>query len=354
MRSLFVIATFAAIAGCHPPPIESGGAATEEQEVRIPTSDGRVPFLAGSLHAASTGKGPAVLMIQGSGPTDRDWNNPHIPGENGSGGLVAHALARAGLTVLAYDKRGTGRTAKDPAPGPTTADDDARSALRFLLARGHRVGLFGHSDGASIARRVALTEPRVAAVVLAAAPGRSLRTLLREQITRNILRPAGVSSRRTIEANLRWIEKVVRSARGSPLPAAPRGAHPRVRELARTLKRSPRLGAMARRFDEEPTRELARLEAPVLILGGGRDVQVARADYDALVRAARAGQGVWIPDMDHVLKLEVRPPTRLSEREVLARYGEPRPVHPRLLAAVCRFLRKQLAADRDPAVRCPE
>src|SRR5215471_4635294 len=51
---------------------------------------------------------PAVVMVAGSGPTDRDWNSPLLPGTNGSARLLAEVLARAGIASLRYDKRASG------------------------------------------------------------------------------------------------------------------------------------------------------------------------------------------------------------------------------------------------------
>src|SRR5215471_7178832 len=51
---------------------------------------------------------PAVVMVAGSGPTDRDWNSPLLPGTNGSARLLAEALAQARIASLRYDKRPSG------------------------------------------------------------------------------------------------------------------------------------------------------------------------------------------------------------------------------------------------------
>jgi uncharacterized protein len=62
-----------------------------------------------------TGPGPfpAVVMVAGSGPTDRDWNSPLLPGSNGSARLLAEALAQAGIASLRYDKRAAGPHARE-------------------------------------------------------------------------------------------------------------------------------------------------------------------------------------------------------------------------------------------------
>src|SRR5512138_1689498 len=64
------------------------------------------------------GPGPfaAVVMVAGSGPTDRDWNTPLLPGSNGSARLIAEALAAAGIASLRYDKRASGPRAAETMP----------------------------------------------------------------------------------------------------------------------------------------------------------------------------------------------------------------------------------------------
>ena len=58
---------------------------------------------------------PAVIMVAGSGPTDRNWNSPMIPGTNGSGALLARILTDLGYVTLRYDKRASGPHGKENA-----------------------------------------------------------------------------------------------------------------------------------------------------------------------------------------------------------------------------------------------
>src|SRR5215469_10820495 len=59
---------------------------------------------------------PAVVLVAGSGPTDRDWCSPLLPGTNGSARLLAEALAQAGIASLRYDKRASGPHARENVP----------------------------------------------------------------------------------------------------------------------------------------------------------------------------------------------------------------------------------------------
>src|SRR5689334_8601079 len=56
---------------------------------------------------------PAIVFVAGSGPTDRDWNTPLLPGSNGSARLIAEELAGAGFASLRYDKRASGPQARE-------------------------------------------------------------------------------------------------------------------------------------------------------------------------------------------------------------------------------------------------
>jgi len=59
---------------------------------------------------------PAVVLVAGSGPTDRDWCSPLLPGSNGSGRLFAAAFGGAGIASLRYDKRASGPHLMDNVP----------------------------------------------------------------------------------------------------------------------------------------------------------------------------------------------------------------------------------------------
>jgi hypothetical protein len=84
-------------------------------------------------HPGGEGLFPAVIFVAGSGPTDRNWNSPLIPGTNGSGALLAHALTEKGFITLRYDKR---------ASGPERLENTQRLAGKISL-QGHVEELAG-------------------------------------------------------------------------------------------------------------------------------------------------------------------------------------------------------------------
>ena len=120
------------------------------------------------------GKGPfpAVLLIAGSGPHDRDealmGHRPFL--------VLADHLTRHGIAVLRADDRGVGKSGGNFATG-TTADfaTDAEAGVAYLKERRevdpHKIGLIGHSEGGIIAPMVAARNPNVAFIVMMAGPG---------------------------------------------------------------------------------------------------------------------------------------------------------------------------------------
>src|SRR5262249_31339994 len=134
--------------------------AITSEEVSFKVGDRSVP---GTLVRPATGVWAGLVMIAGSGPTDRDWKSPMIAGANGSGKLVPQALAAKGVVVLRYDKAAIGGNTM---PGDQvvfeTYLDEARAALAYLRTRaevdGSHLVVVGHSEGGLHAIRVAIAE----------------------------------------------------------------------------------------------------------------------------------------------------------------------------------------------------
>src|SRR5258707_12555054 len=95
------------------------------------------------VRPSGSGPFPAVVMVAGSGPTDRDWNSPLLPGTNGSARLLAEALARAGIASLRYDKRASGPHARENVPlliGKRSMQshvDELAGALRVMASQAY-------------------------------------------------------------------------------------------------------------------------------------------------------------------------------------------------------------------------
>ena len=246
--------------------------------------------LAGTLAMPKRGpaRGPAVLILAGSGPTDRDGNGPLISTDMYR--LLAAGLVTNGVRSLRYDKRGIGGSAAlAPREEDMRFDDlvnDAIAAARDLGARQDvsAVILAGHSEGGLVAMRAA-REFSSAGLVLLTVPGRPLADVLRAQ-----LRTAPLAEDLRDEA-LRITDALARGERVADVPA----------ELAPVFRPSvqPYLMSM---LTIDPRVELAQLSLPVLMLFGGRDLQVPADHRDALTRAKPDARVVTVLNANHVLK----------------------------------------------------
>ena len=143
------------------------------EEVTIPDNSQNKVSLSGTLTLPdSTGIFPAIILIAGSGPNDRDETIfGHKPFY-----LLSDYLTRNGFAVLRYDKRGVGKSTGDYSKA-TISDfvTDASNALEYLKSRkeidSSKIGMLGHSEGGIIAPMVASKSSDVKFMVLLAAPG---------------------------------------------------------------------------------------------------------------------------------------------------------------------------------------
>jgi uncharacterized protein len=270
----------------------------------------------GTLVHPESGTGPGLLLLAGSGPTDRDWNSPLLPGKNGSARLLAEALAARGVTVLRFDKAFSGRN-----PGLLIADltldtyrDEATAALDFLRARPEvdpaHVFVAGHSEGGIHAIRLAQSAGGgIRSVILISAPGRSLAQVLEVQLEKNVLSSVGLTTEQ-LEAEMVPIRTALRSfVAGQDVDPKSASSRPQIVGILTALM-APMVARIGRALAGfEPAEAVAGLPMPVLVLQGGKDIQVdPKEDAERLVAARRAaGKPVDFhlsPSANHVLKTE--------------------------------------------------
>jgi uncharacterized protein len=252
-----------------------------ELEVTIPAATGIT--LAGVITKPETSdtKLPAVLLISGAGPHDRDESGfGHQPFR-----LLADFLTRRGMVVLRVDDRGTGKSTGrfDTA---TTADfaGDAAAELEYLRSRPEidpaRVGVLGHGEGATIAAMLAAKDPKIAFAILLACPAVPGIDVLVAQ-TAEAEAVSGVPEEQ-VEADAdigSTLYKLVAQGKSqeeleSALKKASRGVPAPVVE--RWKSQIPRLTTPWLRFflSYNPATALEHLACPVLALYGERDLQV--------------------------------------------------------------------------------
>jgi len=128
-------------------------------------ADGSVALAGSLLLPAGAGPHPAIVFLQGSGPEGR-WANRYL----------AERFAKAGFAALIYDKRGVGQSTGDwHTSGFDELAGDAAAAVRFLRDRseidGAKIGIYGHSQGGTLAPLAALRAGHLAFVIGSASGG---------------------------------------------------------------------------------------------------------------------------------------------------------------------------------------
>jgi pimeloyl-ACP methyl ester carboxylesterase len=280
-----------------------------------------------------TGPFPGVVFVAGSGPTDRDWNTPLLPGTNGSARLIADALARAGFASLRYDKRASGPHARENVAqmiGKVSMQshlDELASAVHELVrqpfVRSDRIFAVANSEGTLHALNYQIREPKnpLAGLVLIAPPGRSVGSVARSQIAAQV---ASIPNADAVMALYdAAITRFLADEPVAPDPSLPAG----IQALLGALATPANLPFARELWVADGAPLLEKVNVPVLVLIGKKDVQVDwQVDGEPLMRAARSGRDITFlfpEDANHVLKHEAKPRAELSAQRVAAGYNGP-------------------------------
>jgi fermentation-respiration switch protein FrsA (DUF1100 family) len=298
------------------------------------------------------GQHPAILFVAGSGPTDRDWTSPLLPGSNGSGRLLAEALAGDGFVTLRYDKRASGPRARENTTrlaGKVSMQshvEELAGGVTALVGRPDvdptRLYALTNSEGAIHAlnyQRLA-SEHRFSALVLTGVPGRSIGDTMRSQVVPQIAAlPDG-------EAQVRHYDKAIAdflAGRAVELdPSMPDG----LQKVFLSLSNPANLPFSRELMLVNPARLLREVREPVLIVIGKKDVQANwQVDGQALEAAAAGRENVSLiyPDnANHVLKFEPKALGELTPVEIQTSYNaEDRILDPEALEVIRTWLRQQ-------------
>jgi len=245
---------------------------------------------------------PVALLIAGSGPTDRDGNNPG--GRNDSLKRLAQGLAKRGVASLRYDKRGVGASL---AAAPDERDLSVEAYVSDALAWSERLKgdprfgeliLVGHSEGALIA---SLAAPRsgAAALISIAGSGRPIDAVLREQL-QGRLPPA-------LLATSHYLIDELKAGR----------THADIPEPLQVLFRPSVQPYLISLFAYDPAEAFAAVNVPALIVQGRHDIQVGIDDAEALHRAKPDAELALVDGMNHVLRIVP------ADAQQLASYDDP-------------------------------
>jgi len=307
-----------------------------EEDVAYENPSAKV-HIAGSL-TLPNGKGPfpAVLLIVGSGPLNRDeevaFHKPFL--------VLADHLTRQGIAVLRADKRGVGKTTGDFEEA-TIHDlaDDVRAGMEYLKTRKEidpkRIGLLGHSEGGVVAPILASQSADVAFVVMLAGLGQNNGDII---IFQKILAAKQRGADENTLALMRsWYERLYAVVREDTDSAT---AEKKIRALHATLTsdEKDKLGWPDSGLDREiadqlkyhwrcdvrhdPRATLMKVRCPVLAVGGDRDVQVPSKENLAIIEEALKAGGNprftvrELPGLNHGFRTEPHAPG--SDDETLA------------------------------------
>ncbi len=229
---------------------------------------------------------PIVLIVAGSGPTDRNGNNPIMV--NNSLKMLAEGLAQQGIASLRFDKRGVGESKNaGVSEGDLRFEDyinDVKAWSKLIKEdqRFSQLIILGHSEGALIGM-MASQEKEVSKFISVAGAGFPAADILRKQLKEQ---PPFV-----LDMCAPIIEKL---EQGQTVNNAP--------ELLYTLFRPSVQPYLISWFKYHPQTEIAKLNIPILIVQGTTDIQIDVEDAEKLSESNKLAKKVIIEGMNHILK----------------------------------------------------
>lgn len=283
------------------------------EDVSYPNPDGGHTLAGTFTRPTDGGPFPAVVLISGSGPQDR---NEALLGHRPFLVLSDH-LTRAGIAVLRFDDRGVAESTGD-FESATSADfaTDALAGVAYLKTRPDvdpaRIGLAGHSEGGLIAPIAAVQSEDVSYIVLMAGPGVNGEEILYAQ--GELIGRASGSSEEELQKSMQQqreiyeilkeeddnetrnalVEEYVRAAlaEATEEELAQQGITDEASQEAATLAQTESLTSPWFRYflTLEPSEALTRVTVPVLAINGELDLQVpVEQNLNAIEAALQAG-----------------------------------------------------------------
>ena len=296
----------------------------KEEEVVLKTATGDIY---GTLKVPMKDKTiPVVLVIAGSGPTDRKGNQPMM--QNNSLAMLTDGLYQKGIATLSFDKRGIGASMK-----ALQREDDIRFEHYVedaklwvdLLAKDKRfsgITVVGHSEGSLIGMLAAKNNKSVSKYVSVAGPGQPANELLREQLNKQLAtQPESVKN--TVFSYLEKLEK------GETFTDVP--------PMLLSLFRPSIQPYMISWFKYDPQKEIQLLTIPILIVQGTTDIQVSAEQADLLAKSNKKSQKMLLENMNHVLKESAA----TDMQSQMSTYTNPSvPLHKELIKVMSDFILK--------------
>ena len=293
-----------------------------EEDITLNTATGDIH---GKLMLPESGiPCPVVVIIAGSGPTDMNGNSIGTRMTNNSLLYLAQGLAANGIASVRYDKRGIGKSAaagtkEEDLRFDHYIDDAAAWADKLALdTRFNKVIIAGHSEGSLIGMVAAKRSKAIKAYVSISGCGSPAYEILEKQLQ-------GQPAR--IQQESAAICKELREGRTvEQVPA-----------YLSALYRPSVQPYLISWFAYNPAIEIAKLDIPVLILQGDKDIQVGTDEADRLHSAQPASSLYIIKEMNHVLKHC----DTTDAKQQIATYSNPElPLKAELTRLIVEFIKK--------------
>ena len=267
-------------------------AIAQERDVVIACDWGDI---SATLSTPTAGSDVVVVIVAGSGPTDRNGNSGQSLNTYAYKKL-SDELVKGGVAVLRYDKRAIGGShLDDPSTIPHLLFDDfvddAVRCVDYLYGEGFkRVFIAGHSEGGEIALHLALREGvKVDGLVLLCCPGFPMDQILTAQLSAQL-----VPQYMGLMVTATNIIKRIKGGESVPVESIPQELislfHPTVQPFL----------CSSRAFD--PAELISRVEQPTLVISGGRDIQVTKQNAEKLMAKAKRAEHIHFEQMTHILK----------------------------------------------------
>jgi pimeloyl-ACP methyl ester carboxylesterase len=273
-----------------------------------------------TVPAATNGKIPVVLIIAGSGPTDRDGNSPKVGLNGNTYKMLANELGKSGIATVRYDKRLVGQSVSTTKIKELRFEDYVDDAVGLINQlsedkRFSKVIVLGHSEG-SLIGILSIRDQPVNAFISVSGAGRSADLIVTEQMK---------AQPKYVADNFKTMLDSLKKGKFTD------NIDPRIYSIAGP-DIQPYLMSW---FRYSPAKELKKIKIPVLILQGTTDIQVPVTDAEMLKKAKSDAVLTIIPGMNHILK--EAPADRAQNA---ATYSKPDlPLKPELVTAIVNFVK---------------
>jgi pimeloyl-ACP methyl ester carboxylesterase len=295
---------------------------------------------------------PAVVFVAGSGPTDRNWCSPLLPGTNGSAKLIAEALASQGFVTLRYDKLASGPHIKENISklvgkmSMYSHMKELAGAVETILAEKtvdkNKLFVLTNSEGAihAVNYQLQAKSNRFKGLVLTGAPGRAVGDVARSQIFDQVKHlPNTETSMKTYDGAIADFLANKPIPEDTTLPEL-------MKQILLGLQTPANLPFARELWAFSLPEHLAKLDDPMLVVIGKKDIQVKwkidGLELEKVIAKKTDVSFVYPENANHVLKHEVKPLEEITAQYAALNYNAPTAELDREAAnAIFNWLKKQ-------------